>query len=61
MSKRNKHRQTLVEVKEIKMGGKRVLVMGLEDGDYEKLQRRQVDLEKLKDTLDYVVYRKIKR
>lgn len=61
MSKRNKHRQTLVEVKEIKMGGKRVLVMGLEDGDYEKLQRRQVDLEKLKDTPDYVVYRKIKR
>lgn len=61
MSKRNKHRQTLVEVKEIKMGGKRVLIMGLEDGDYEKLQRRQVDLEKLKDTPDYVVYRKIKR
>lgn len=61
MSKRNKHRQTLVEVKEIKMGGKRVLIMGLEDGDYEKLMRRQVDLEKLKDTPDYVVYRKIKR
>ena len=61
MSKRNKHRQTLVEVKEIKMGGKRVLIMGLDDGDYEKLKRRQVDLEKLKDTPDYVVYRKIKR
>ena len=61
MSKKDKYRQMLVEVKKIKMGGKKVLIMGLEDGDYEKLMRRQVDLEKLKDTPDYVVYRKIKR
>ena len=61
MSKKDKYRQMLVEVKKIKMGGKKVLIMGLEDGDYEKLMRRQVGLEKLKDTPDYVVYRKIKR